>query len=56
MAAVRLGHVVAVNDSVASEWGPHSIELFFAAIAQAIIEKRVPDARVAAAVHAGRRS
>ena len=34
--AVRLGHVIAVNDSVASEWGPHSMEGFVAVIAKAI--------------------
>jgi iron complex transport system substrate-binding protein len=38
--AVRLGHVVDVNDSVASEWGPHSLELFFSVIATAVTEKR----------------
>lgn len=34
--AVRLGHVIAVNDSVASEWGPHSMEGFVAVIAKAL--------------------
>ena len=32
--AVHLGHVFPVNDSVASEWGPHSLETFFALIAK----------------------
>lgn len=36
--AVRLGHVIAVNDSVASEWGPHSMESFVSVIAKAITE------------------
>ncbi|MGH8303132.1 MAG: ABC transporter substrate-binding protein [Steroidobacteraceae bacterium] len=30
--AVRVGHVFAVNDSVASEWGPHSLESFVSVI------------------------
>jgi iron complex transport system substrate-binding protein len=34
--AVRLGHVIAVNDSVASEWGPHSMEGFVAVIAKTL--------------------
>jgi len=36
--AVRLGHVIAVNDSVASEWGPHSMERFVSVIEKAITE------------------
>lgn len=36
LAAVRLHHVVEVNDSVASEWGPHTIEAFVALIAQTL--------------------
>lgn len=32
--AVHLGHVFPVNDSLASEWGPHSLETFFALIAK----------------------
>ncbi|HVB00702.1 MAG TPA: ABC transporter substrate-binding protein [Acidimicrobiales bacterium] len=35
--AVRLGHVITVNDSVASEWGPHSLETFAGAIKQEIL-------------------
>lgn len=31
--AVQLHHVIGVNDSVASEWGPHSIESFLTLIA-----------------------
>ena len=31
--AVGLKHVIAVNDSVASEWGPHSVEAFLSLIA-----------------------
>jgi iron complex transport system substrate-binding protein len=34
--AVRLGHVIDVNDSVAAEWGPRSIELLFSVIATAV--------------------
>lgn len=34
--AVRSGHVIAVNDSVASEWGPHSLEAMVAVIAGAL--------------------
>jgi iron complex transport system substrate-binding protein len=34
--AVRDGHVIGVNDSVASQWGPHSLESFVAEIAKAI--------------------
>lgn len=34
--AVRLHHVVAVNDSFAQEWGPHSIESFVALVARAL--------------------
>ena len=30
LAAVRLHHVIGVNDSVASEWGPHTIETLVA--------------------------
>jgi iron complex transport system substrate-binding protein len=33
LAAVRLHHVIGVNDSVASEWGPHTIEAFVALLA-----------------------
>lgn len=36
MKAVRTKHVVAVNDSTASEWGPHSIEAFAAQIAKTL--------------------
>ena len=35
--AVKLGHVALVNDSVASEWGPHSLEIFAATIKQEIL-------------------
>ncbi len=31
--AVRLRHVIGVNDSVASQWGPHTIETFVALLA-----------------------
>ena len=31
--AVRLHHVIGVNDSVASQWGPHTIETFVALLA-----------------------
>lgn len=34
--AVHLGHVIGVNDSVASEWGPHSLEAMVEVIAQAL--------------------
>ncbi|MGH8994781.1 MAG: ABC transporter substrate-binding protein, partial [Acidimicrobiales bacterium] len=34
--AVDLGHVIGVNDSVASEWGPHSLEAMVKVIAQAL--------------------
>lgn len=40
--AVRLHHVVAVNDSIASEWGPHSLEIFVAAIADALDGRPLP--------------
>jgi iron complex transport system substrate-binding protein len=36
LAAVRLHHVLGVNDSVASQWGPHTIEAFVALIAQTL--------------------
>ncbi len=36
--AVTLGHVLGVNDSVASEWGPHSLETFADAIEQEILK------------------
>jgi iron complex transport system substrate-binding protein len=36
--AVRLGHVIAVNDSVASEWGPHSMEGFVSVIEKTLTE------------------
>jgi iron complex transport system substrate-binding protein len=42
--AVRLHHVVAVNDSIASEWGPHSLEIFIAAIADALDGRPIPAA------------
>ncbi len=35
--AVKLGHVVGVNDSVASEWGPHSLETFASEIKDEIM-------------------
>lgn len=34
--AVRSHHVVAVNDSLASEWGPHSMETFLQVVAHAV--------------------
>ena len=34
--AVELHHVVAVNDSFAQEWGPHSIEAFVALVARVL--------------------
>lgn len=37
--AVRDHHVIGVNDSVASEWGPHSLEVFVGVIARALAGK-----------------
>lgn len=34
--AVRLHHVIPVNDSLASEWGPHSMEGFLQVVARAV--------------------
>jgi len=34
--AVQLHHVVPVNDSVASEWGPHTVELFVSLLARTL--------------------
>ena len=34
--AVKLHHVVPVNDSVASQWGPHTIELFVSLLARTL--------------------
>jgi len=34
--AVKLHHVVGVNDSVASQWGPHTIELFVGLLAHTL--------------------
>ena len=34
--AVELHHVVAVNDSFAQEWGPHSVEAFVALVARVL--------------------
>ena len=34
--AVRLHHVIGVNDSVASQWGPHTIETFVSLLARAL--------------------
>jgi iron complex transport system substrate-binding protein len=34
--AVRLHHVVGVNDSVASQWGPHTMEAFLSLLAQVL--------------------
>jgi iron complex transport system substrate-binding protein len=34
--AVRLHHVIGVNDSVASQWGPHTIETFVRFLARAL--------------------
>jgi iron complex transport system substrate-binding protein len=36
LSAVRLHHVVGVNDSVASQWGPHTIETFVALLAKVL--------------------
>jgi iron complex transport system substrate-binding protein len=36
--AVKLHHVIGVNDSVASEWGPHTVDLFVDLIAH-VLEK-----------------
>ena len=37
--AVRLGRVILVNDSIASEWGPKSLEEFYSLIVGAVTEK-----------------
>jgi iron complex transport system substrate-binding protein len=34
--AVKLHHVIGVNDTVASEWGPHTVELFVELIARVL--------------------
>ncbi|HTW10848.1 MAG TPA: ABC transporter substrate-binding protein [Acidimicrobiales bacterium] len=34
--AVKLHHVIGVNDSVASQWGPHTIELFVHLVARTV--------------------
>jgi iron complex transport system substrate-binding protein len=34
--AVRLHHVIGVNDSVASQWGPHTIETFVSLLARTL--------------------
>jgi iron complex transport system substrate-binding protein len=34
--AVKLHHVIGVNDSVASQWGPHTIELFVSLMARTL--------------------
>jgi len=36
LGAVRLHHVIGVNDSVASQWGPHTVELFVGVISKAL--------------------
>ncbi len=36
LSAVKLHHVIGVNDSVASEWGPHTIETFVSLIANVL--------------------
>jgi iron complex transport system substrate-binding protein len=36
LSAVRLHHVIAVNDSVASQWGPHTIEEFVGILARVL--------------------
>jgi len=36
LSAVRLHHVIAVNDSVASQWGPHTIEEFVSILARVL--------------------
>jgi iron complex transport system substrate-binding protein len=36
LSAVRLHHVIAVNDSVASQWGPHTIETFVSLLARVL--------------------
>ena len=36
LSAVRLDHVIGVNDSVASQWGPHTIEVFVAQLARVL--------------------
>ena len=36
LSAVQLHHVVGVNDSVASQWGPHTIETFVALLAKVL--------------------
>ncbi len=45
LAAVRLGHVIAVNDSVAQEWGPHSLEGFVTVLADVLDGRKPPAAR-----------
>jgi iron complex transport system substrate-binding protein len=37
--AVRLHHVIPVNDSLASEWGPHSMEAFLQVLVRAVAGK-----------------
>ena len=37
--AVRLHHVIPVNDSLASEWGPHSMEAFLQVLVRAVGDK-----------------
>jgi iron complex transport system substrate-binding protein len=36
LAAVRLHHVIGVNDSVASQWGPHTVEALVAVLAETL--------------------
>lgn len=40
--AVRDGHVVALNDSVASEWGPHSLETLLSDVADVLEGEKPP--------------
>ncbi|MGH9045069.1 MAG: ABC transporter substrate-binding protein [Acidimicrobiales bacterium] len=40
LSAVRLHHVIGVNDSVASEWGPHSLESFVTIVAAVLAGHR----------------
>jgi len=34
--AVHMNHVIGVNDSVASQWGPHTMEAFVSLLARVL--------------------
>ncbi len=50
--AVRLHHVVGVNDSVASQWGPHTMEAFVSLLARVLRQGAAELMTVAAAEEA----